>query len=368
MKPKRKLAVVVHSLAGGGTERTAAAMANHWAAGGHQVTLITLDTPDTDRYQLSAAVSRHGLALMGPSPHAPAALRNNFRRIRRLRSVIRRAAPEQVISLTVEMNVLTLLACVGLAFDTIVCERTDPRHHDVGRVWSWLRRRLYRRSQAIVVQTQAVREVILPFAGRAPVHVIPNGVDAPPAAGPRTSEPLTGRKRIVGAGRLAPEKGFDLLIEAFAGIADRHPDWDLQIMGEGDHRHDLEELIRESGLSGRVNLLGWISEPSAVMTGADLFVLPSRFEGFPNALLEAMACGVASVSFRCDSGPSEIIRDQVDGLLVPAEDTEALAAAMDRLMADEAGRRSIAEKAVDVTRRFSRDSFFRRWEGVLVSC
>jgi glycosyltransferase involved in cell wall biosynthesis len=179
------------------------------------------------------------------------------------------------------------------------------------------------------------------------------------------SEPGTSRKRILAAGRLSAEKGFDLGIEAFAKVAGRHTGWSLQILGEGPERENLEKLVQDRGLQHRVDLPGWISDPSPMMRTADLFVLPSRYEGFPNALLEAMACGLPTISFRCESGPADIVRDGYDGLLVPPADVEALAAAMDRLMSDHDERRRLAERAVDVRRRFSEELFFKRWEAVL---
>jgi glycosyltransferase involved in cell wall biosynthesis len=365
MKPERRLAIVIHSLAGGGAERTASLMANHWAEAGDQVTLVTLDSAKNDRYVLAPAVRRESLGLMGNSKNFLAAAWNNLRRVRALRRAIVRAASEHVISLTDNMNVLTLLACARLSLRPIVAVRADPRHHQIGRAWSRLRRRLYPKSRAIVVQTAGVRDVVRKFAGSAPIHVIPNAVKKPDRPRAEPSGKVKSGGRIVAAGRLAPEKGMDLLIEAFATIAARHPDWSLRILGEGAGRADLEDRVFRRGLSDRIELPGWTPEPSAEMFAADLFVLPSRYEGFPNALLEAMACGLPAISFDCQSGPSEIIRHEVDGLLVPAEDVTALGQAMDRLMGDVDQRRRLAQRAVEVASRFSEDLFFRRWEALL---
>jgi glycosyltransferase involved in cell wall biosynthesis len=163
-------------------------------------------------------------------------------------------------------------------------------------------------------------------------------------------------------GRLSPEKGFDLLIRAFAQVAASHPDWSLQILGEGEHRPALEALVHAFQLGDRVRLPGWVDQPESLLQQAALFVLSSRYEGFPNALLEAMASGLTCISFDCDSGPVEIIRHEVDGLLVPAEDTDALARALERLMADEALRVRLALEATTVVARFGYDGVLEQWD------
>ena len=166
-------------------------------------------------------------------------------------------------------------------------------------------------------------------------------------------------------GRLARQKGFDLLIEAFSRIANRQPQWSVKILGEGPARASLKRLIAEKGLTGRVVLAGWEPDPVFVLKQSDLFVLSSRFEGFPNALLEAMACGLPSISFDCPSGPAEIIRDTIDGLLVPAEDVVALANTMDRVLGDELLRQRLSDEAVHVVDRFSAERYFANWDAVL---
>jgi len=378
---QRQLAIVIHSLDGGGAERTAARMANHWAEEGNSVTLITLDSADSDRYALSPAVKRQALDVMGHSSNPIAAIRNNFRRIRALRRAIAAADPEHVISLTDKTNVLTLAACRKLDVPVIVAERTDPRYHQIGRVWSSLRKRHYPQADALVVQTSGVCDALRSMMTDRPIYVIPNMVDAQKGvrahsceapSGPfrqKSPDPFLGapadRKRVLGIGRLTREKGFDLLLQAFAQTSERRPLWDLVILGEGPERQALEHLARESGVTERVFLPGWIDDPTEAMQSADLFVLPSRYEGFPNALLEAMAAGLPVISFDCPSGPYEIIRDGYDGLLVRRESAEWLAAAMDRLMRDEAARRLLADKAPEVLTRFSPEPYYARWEAVL---
>jgi glycosyltransferase involved in cell wall biosynthesis len=358
----RRLTIVIHSLDGGGAERIASWMANHWVRADNHVTLITLDLPHTDRYEVDPRVERIALGLMAVSRNALQAVVRNLMRRRKLAQAIAASQPNWVISLTDKTNVLTLLACRGVTRQVVVYELTDPRHHDIGRYWSWLRRWTYPGAYALVVQTESVRQWFRQWLKRVPIHIIPTGV-------PRqeTTEPVERPPgyRILAVGRLEPVKGYDLLIEAFARIAAIHPQWHLWIAGSGSLYAVLQREIKRRGLEKRVKLWGHVAHPEVLMQQSDLFVLSSRYEGFPTALLEAMASGLPAVSFDCQSGPADIIRQGVDGLLVPPEDVGALATAMSRLMSDEGLRQAMAERAREVATRFSQERFFERWEEVL---
>lgn len=358
---ERNLVLVIHSLAGGGAERILANMANQWASQGHRVTVLTLATPAEDKYRLVAGVHRVALDLMQESDNPLATIRNTWRRVRALRRALRECDADRIISFTEKMNVLVLLATRGMTVPVIVCERTDPRQHQLGFLWSALRRWTYPRCWRAVVQTESVRGFVEPLVRGKPVHVIANAVE--PSRIPQ--RPANSAKHTcVAMGRLAHEKGFDLLIQAMSQLADRHPDWHVEIYGEGRERVQLESLIQKLGLS-QVKLRGWTDAPQQALAAAELFVLPSRFEGFPNALLEAMTCGLAVISFDCASGPREIIQHDVNGILVPPQDTAALAAALDRMMSDSDQRRRLGQRARDVARRFNKASFFNQWEEVL---
>jgi glycosyltransferase involved in cell wall biosynthesis len=361
-----KLTLVIHSLDGGGAEKTVAQMANHWAAAGHAVTLITLDGREGSRYHVSDQVTWNKLGLMATSHSVWEAIRHNRQRVRGLREAIVRADGDVVISFTDIINVLTLLACRPLKQPVIVCERTDPRVHRIGRAWAWLRRRMYKRSAAIVVQTAPIRDFLEGLAGGVPIHVVANCIW--PAALPEEMRPLQERsQQVVAMGRLSTEKGFGLLIEAFSRIAKDFPEWSLRIIGEGPLRDTLQSQIDEAGLSQRIELIGWSDNPTEILADSQLFVLPSQYEGFPNALLEAMACGTPAISFDCESGPREIIRHDIDGLLVPAGDVDALADTIFRLLADAGDRTRLATRALEVRQRFGLGGFFSDWDDILDS-
>ena len=195
------------------------------------------------------------------------------------------------------------------------------------------------------------------------METIPNPVFPinQPDIGVRERPPWFHRKNIVAMGRLAEQKGFDMLIEAFAPIARKFRDWGLTIFGEGSLRAELEERLGELGIKDSVHLPGNLRNPFDAIKHADLFVLSSRYEGFPNALCEAMACGIPAVSFDCPAGPSEIIRHGVDGLLVRVLDTDGLAEAMRLLIEDKNMRSKFGRSALNVLERFNPDKIFSKW-------
>jgi glycosyltransferase involved in cell wall biosynthesis len=164
---------------------------------------------------------------------------------------------------------------------------------------------------------------------------------------------------------LQPEKGHERLLQAFATLAPRHPTWTLTIYGEGPERPRLEAAIATLGLGERVFLPGATTEPFARLAEADLFVLSSTYEGFPNALCEAMAVGLPVVSFDCPSGPAELITHSVDGLLVPPGDVGGLAAALDRLMGAPTERAQLGARAREVRERLTLPAILAMWDDVL---
>jgi glycosyltransferase involved in cell wall biosynthesis len=357
-----RITLVVSTISGGGAEGVLARMANYWAERAHEVTLITVGSAKDDIFPLHPGIRRIGVGLMGDSPHVVAAWWNNFRRLKYLRQAIKASRPDVVLSFIDKTNVLTLAASLGLGIPVIVSERNDPRHHDIGTVWARLRRLLYPQATAVVVQTDGVRIWAERFLKSHMVHVIPNAVSVPDAVRNGRTERKPPGWRVAAMGRFAPQKGFDVLLKAFAQCARKHSDWSLILLGEGGERKRLEALAAELGIANRVSMPGRMLDPWRTLCGTDLFVLSSNYEGFPNVLMEAMACGLAAISTDCPSGPREIIRDGVDGLLVSPNDVAALAGAMDRLMEDPTERQRLGARAAEVVERFSRDKIMNLWD------
>jgi glycosyltransferase involved in cell wall biosynthesis len=380
-----KITLVIASLNGGGAERVASEMANYWAEKGQEISLLTMcGSHHTSCFDLHPKVARHDLGikpfcrsmpdqsslnlLMGTLKNCSqaelSAFIPDFNRILALREAIVNLRPEVVISFIDVTNVRTLLATQGLGLPIIISEQCDPYHNNIGEGWEGLRRRTYRQAKYLTVLTEEAASYFNGFMDRR-VRVIPN----PLANAARlvhdeteTRQEQKRCRRLLAMGRLAHEKGFDLLLQAFALIAERQPAWCLEIWGEGELRSQLEHSAVALGLRERVQFRGFTKYPFEIMRQADLFVVSSRCEGFSNVLAEAMACGLPVVSFDCPSGPRHIVRDGVDGVLVPPQDVPTLAATIESLMMDEDERRRLAVNAREVVKRFGIERVMNLWE------
>jgi glycosyltransferase involved in cell wall biosynthesis len=167
---------------------------------------------------------------------------------------------------------------------------------------------------------------------------------------------------FIAVGRLVEQKGFDLLLKAFGKIADDCPDWSLVIRGEGDRRGEIERLRDALNLRDRVQLPGITEKPGQWVDEGEIFVLSSRYESFGNVLTEAMVAGLPIVAFDCPWGPGEILTPDVDSILVPPEDVDALADAMSRLVRDVELRKHLGQKAQQNVRRFERSQIMKHWD------
>jgi glycosyltransferase involved in cell wall biosynthesis len=216
----------------------------------------------------------------------------------------------------------------------------------------------YPNLDALVVLTEQDREAYREFLGDAiPLRRIPNTVWPLPGA----SADLDA-KTVYAAGRFRAQKGFDLLIPAWAEVAKAHPDWTLRLRGRGALEGELLALVEQHELNGTLTLEGPAEDIGSDMAAASVFVLPSRFEGFPLILLEAMSKGMGVVSFDCPTGPADIIDDHRNGLLVPAEDVEGLARALREIIEDAELRRRMADAAVETAQEYTIEAIGPLWE------
>lgn len=350
----RRIALVISSLGAGGAERVIAQLSRHWQAAGAQVTVIAFDCPsDAVYHQFDKHVGFRRLCIVNSGPGSA------LRRIVALRTALRSVRPDVAISFLTKINVLALAAGIGTGIPVVAAERNNPERQQAHWGWRLSLALLYRRAAAVVCQTDASVRCI-PRAARDRAVVIPNPIAGPPGPDRHGAPP-----RLVAVGRLVAQKGFDLLIEAFALIAPRHPSWLLEIWGEGPDRPALQAQIDERGLQARVRLCGISPSPGGWAARADAFVLASRYEGFPNVLGEAMAAGLPVVSANCDFGPAELVTPDVSGLLVAADDVPALADGLDRLLGDRALRDRLGAAGRRAAARFALPLVAATWDRLL---
>lgn len=356
------------NLGGGGAERVMCLMANYWAERGRDVTIIKLDS-EADRpiYALDARVvlvsADVGVSLLRARQAPMVALLTCLSRLRRL---IAASRPDLVIGFLTLPNAFARLATLGSRIPVVLMEHNDPRVYPVLRRTAFLRRLTYPLATRVIV-LHSDHGMFFSNWVRRKVVVMPIpiafGADELRAAR-EAADPKTGT-RAVAMGRLNEQKGFDILIRGFARVAAAHPTWSLDIWGEGECRGELERLVEALGLTGRVRLPGRTARPLETMCRYDMFVLASRHEGMPAVLAEAMAAGLAVIAFDCPTGPATMIRHEVDGLLVPPEDEEGLASAMERLMGDASERARLAGRAVEIQDRFDLPSVMDTWDVLL---
>lgn len=354
-----RILIVVPSLACGGAERVVSLLSQEWARE-HNVTLALFDA--------RAPAYTYGGRLVDLACPAGAGVRSKatkaFLRVIRLSRLIRATQPDRIITFMESANFPATLAAVwvGARDRLVVSVHYDPAQFPMS--YRLLIPCLYRLSSRVVAVSRGVAESLARMGvPRNKLHVIPNPVALDRLEEILAADPLPlpnmPARFILGVGRLHPQKGFDRLLQAFAQIA--ATDLHLVILGEGGERDKLRAQAEYLGIGACAHLPGAVDNPFLWYRQAACFVLSSRYEGFANVLVEAMACGCPVVSFDCHYGPSEIIEDGVSGLLVPEGDVEGLAWAIHRVLEDESLSRALRNAGKERARQFDVKEIAKKW-------
>lgn len=374
MKGQRtpRIALAIHALFGGGAERLMSQLANRWCEN-NEVHLITWAAADTDRYELSPLVVRHGLGLQSPSRGALHALSANIVRVQRLRKTLKTIAPDLLLSFSDQMNIVALEAARGLGgLPTWIAEHSDPAHQRLSRLWEAWRRRSYPTCSGCVALTPAIARYLEQWIPAERLRVIPPAISPPADAGKSADEPNwenSEQQQILFLGRLSREKQVDVLLEAWGVLQNDLPSWRLIIAGDGDQRQSLEQLAIQRRLE-RVQFVGWLPSPWAALSAAEIFVLPSRYEGFPVALLEAMSQGTACVVTRCSTAIDQlneagrslhVVDHAANGHLSPQQ----LGTAIRQLANDPQLRNDMATSAIQTSQQFNWSHIGQLWDQLL---
>ena len=266
-----------------------------------------------------------------------------------LERLLQRHCPRRVVSFLSRTNMRTCSALWWRDCHLVVSERNDLRKQQLPFPWPRFRRLLYRRADVLTANTTGVMESLVPLFQARHLALLPNPLPMPvvPAAVGSAGD----RQGFVTVARLVPQKGIDVLIRALAQTSGAAQDWTLTLVGDGPEREALERQVLQAGLEKKVHFLGFRSDPQTSLLQAGVFVLPSRYEGMPNALLEAMAVGLAVVVTDASPGPLEVVEAGVTGLVVPSDEPAALADALDRLAAQPQLRERLGAAARETLRQ-----------------
>jgi len=341
----RRITLLIHSLNGGGAERQITSLANHLSMLGYRCTLITLDDAGSDRYTVDPNVARVGLNRMNQSGSLLSALAANRNRILAVRTAIQQSKPDCVISFCDKMNIVALAACRPLSIPIIISERSDPRRQKLGWLWESTRRWYYPTSTACVVQTKGTAEYLRPILGKNKrMEIISSAIEPPTTTIPDRTYVVNKPCTLLYVGRLSKEKGPDRLIQAWSAIAKKHPLWKLAFAGDGPLEASLRQACQTLAIQNQVEFIGWQRDVWPLLASADAFVLPSLYEGFPSALLEAMYAGLAVIATDCSEAIGEILQHDRTGLIAQ-NSLASLTSEIDRLLSDTSLRQELGTAA-----------------------
>jgi glycosyltransferase involved in cell wall biosynthesis len=347
---KEQLIFLIPSLAGGGAERVASTLLPYLARH-FELTLALLQGRRS--YPVPAEVPVVAFSELLNS-HTAHVIRIPYH-ILALARLIRRHRVSVVLSFIEQANIINILAACIAGHQAVISQRINPRQQYeskglLGKVISQISARLYPKAARIIAVSNGVKEIIISDykldARR--IAVIPNPVDMASVAELSKKKPsiLLPSNYLLHVGRLkVTQKAHDILFNAFKKLHSFHPDLKLILMGKGPDKKQIQAMIKDLDLSESVILAGWQENVYAFMARAKALVLCSRYEGWPNVLVEAMACGCPVIATDCQTGPREILCDNEYGLLVPVDDPEALARSVEKLLTDESRRAYFQEQA-----------------------
>ncbi|PFM78974.1 hypothetical protein COJ46_15725 [Bacillus sp. AFS077874] len=345
----KRITCVIDKVGGtGGAERVMTTLCNDFSKLGISVTLIVRENMQT-AYPLNKKV--HMVS-------TPVKLRNpfirNFMRNIKLRKEIKKSNPDVIISFIAGMNLQVLLFTFGLKYPVVISERNDPKKNS--KLEKILIKILYPRAKGYVFQTEdAKREFSKKIQKLSTVIANPLPEDLPLRTDINLNE-------IVSVGRLEIQKNQELLLRAFKKFKKKYVDYTLKIYGKGSMQDKLQEQIDYLGLRDSVTLMGSVPMVTEKIRNAEMFILSSDFEGMPNALAEAMAMGIPSISSDCPcGGPGFLIDNGINGLLFPVQDEEALLEAMVRLAENKEFAISLGENSKMLREQLKSSEITSQW-------
>lgn len=338
MTEQKKICLVIPSLHAGGMERVMSELANYFAQKpGLEIHLVCL-IKGKIFYSIAESVILHE-----PDFEKKSWFIYSLMTLIYLRKTLKKINPVAVLSFGETYNSFVLLSALFLNLKIFVSDRSKP-DKSWGKTHEFLRRILYPKAKGIISQTTYSKTFLQKETNHTNICVIPNPVDAAKFNGQQR------RKVILNVGRLISSKKIEILLEIFAQT--NHGDWNLWIVGDGPLRFQLEEKAAQLGISNAVKFWGSQKDIAGYYSQSAIFAFTSVSEGFPNALLEALAAGLPCISFDCVAGPSDLIQDGVNGFLIPEMDTETYLSKLQHLMDNVELRNNMGNQALETAKEF----------------
>lgn len=370
---RQPIALLIHSLQGGGAERVMSQLANRWCRQ-HEIHLITWSQVASDHYPLEPAVIRHGLNLQVNSQGFFGGILANGRRVLLLRKTLIQINPRLVLSFCDQMNIVGLEAMRGLPPVPVwIAEHSDPEQQRLSPLWETWRRRNYPRCTGCVALTDSIAEYMTRWVPPARLRVIPTAIPTDSTVPTNYQIASTNDlNTVLFVGRLSPEKRVDHLLKAWALVEPQLANWRLLIVGDGPLRTTLEQNASQLR---RVEFLGWHQQPQQIMATSQIFVLPSIYEGFPVAMLEAMYCGLPTIATNCSSAINQLqslaaVSSDAGGTfeaikVVPIESAQQLAQAIVDIAQAPQRRLQMSQASRSVALQFTWETIGPKWDAVL---
>jgi GalNAc-alpha-(1->4)-GalNAc-alpha-(1->3)-diNAcBac-PP-undecaprenol alpha-1,4-N-acetyl-D-galactosaminyltransferase len=349
----KKILIINNGLACGGIERASVCLANYFSGMGHQVDVLAL-CQSKPFFLLNTNISfKEPDFIKKDNGKNVYAIKMMFY----VRERIKQVNPDVILAFGEWTNPFVIVASLGLNIPIYVSDRMNPLAK-LPFISEFLRKIFYKKTSGIIAQTNFAKEILLGKTKSSKITVIPNPVNAINRINCEI------KKRIVSVGRLSPEKGHKYLLQAFSDITDKS--WELSIVGDGSERVNLERMATELGIDKRVIFHGHLKDFTLQLSEAQIFVLPSLKEGFPNALIEAMSVPLACISTDFLKSQNEIITDGVNGLNVPIADVTELTKAMNTLISDENLRNKLAENAKKIREDLAFDKIAKQYLNLIL--
>lgn len=350
----KKIAFYINIIDCGGAERVMTNLANQFAWDGYEIVFITSYACEKE-YELSKKVKRYNLS---QGPHQSSRISRNIERIWKLRKICKEEQPEVLISFMAEPNIRAILATLGLKTKVIISVRNEPEREYAGRIHRFIGKRLLPLADGCVFQTEEAK-CWFPQKLQKKSTIIANAVKQEFYVKERRPK----KHLIVSCGRLEKQKNYPLLLDAFRDVVHKFPDARLRIYGSGAMKEILEKIIDDYNLRESVELKGQTEDVPSALACADVFVMSSDYEGMPNALMEALAMGIPCVATDCPcGGPKALIKNQVNGFLVPIRDKDCLANVIVNLLDDESEKNEIGQVAKQEAQKYRSNVIFYEWQ------